>query len=295
MRAAVTGASGVLGRGLVARLLSQGHQVIGIARHRPESWPSAADFVTADIRDAAAVRRAISGADVVAHCAWARSPGPDSHLSQQVNIDGTRNILEAMSVSGTGRIVFASSAHVYRTGEPPAAENSEVAPGSIEGRDKARVEQLLADSGAKWVAVRSALMVGRSVDNWVRRVWALPVFPDGSADSVVQVVHIDDVLRLLIRTILGTDTGVVNLAAAGQPTFRQIAAALGRPVLPVGSRALQRVSPFSELALVQGVPMMDTSRLHHEWGFRPAWTAEEAIQDFVLAVRGRVCVGRRSE
>ncbi|MDT5348056.1 MAG: hypothetical protein QOH91_1343, partial [Mycobacterium sp.] len=63
VRIAVTGASGVLGRGLVARLLSQGHDVVGIARHRPESWPSAAEFVAADIRDAAAVRRAIAGAD----------------------------------------------------------------------------------------------------------------------------------------------------------------------------------------------------------------------------------------
>ncbi|KZS69787.1 hypothetical protein A4G29_01540 [Mycobacterium kansasii] len=293
MRVAVTGASGVLGRGLVARLLSQGHQVVGIARHRPESWPSAADFVTADIRDAAAVRRAITGADVVAHCAWARSPGPDSHLSHLVNIDGTRNIVEAMSTSGTGRIVFPSSAHVYRAGEPPAAENTEVAPSSMEGRHKARVEQMLADSGAQWVAVRSALIVGRSVDNWVRRVWALPVFPDGSADSVVQVVHVDDVLRLLVRAILGTDSGAVNLAAPGQPTFRQIAATLGRPILPFASGALQPVSPFAELELLQGVPMMDTSRLHDDWGFRPAWTAEEAVQDFVLAVRGRVCVGRR--
>ena len=90
MRIAVTGASGVLGRGLAARLLSQGHDVAGIARHRPESWPSAADFVAADIRDAAAVRRAVAGADVVAHCAWANSPGPDDRISHQVNIGGTR-------------------------------------------------------------------------------------------------------------------------------------------------------------------------------------------------------------
>ncbi|MGZ4530644.1 MAG: NAD-dependent epimerase/dehydratase family protein, partial [Mycobacterium sp.] len=59
MRIAVTGASGVLGRGLATRLLSQGHDVAGIARHRPESWPSAADFVAADIRNTDAVNRAL--------------------------------------------------------------------------------------------------------------------------------------------------------------------------------------------------------------------------------------------
>ena len=87
MRIAVTGASGVLGRGLAARLLSQGHDIAGIARHRPESWPSAADFAEADIRDGAAVRRIVTGADVVAHCAWARTPGPDERISHQVNIE----------------------------------------------------------------------------------------------------------------------------------------------------------------------------------------------------------------
>nr|WP_151922646.1 NAD-dependent epimerase/dehydratase family protein [Mycobacterium tuberculosis] len=49
VRIAVTGASGVLGRGLTARLLSQGHEVVGIARHRPDSWPSSADFIPTDI------------------------------------------------------------------------------------------------------------------------------------------------------------------------------------------------------------------------------------------------------
>lgn len=293
MRVAITGASGVLGRGLAAKLLSQGHQVVGVARHRPESWLSAADFITADIRDAAAVERAITGADVVAHCAWASSPGPDSRIGAQVNIDGTRNVLEAMSNSGTGRIVFVSSAHVYRQGQSPATETDDLAPNSIEGQHQARVEQMLADSGVQWVSVRSALIVGRSVDNWVRRVWALPVFPCGSGDSVVQVVHVDDVLRLLIRAILRADSGAVNLAAAGQPTFRQIAAALGRPLLPVAAGALQRISSCAELALVQRVPTMDTSRLNDEWGFRPAWAAAEAVDDFVLAVRGRISVGSR--
>ena len=89
MRIAVTGASGVIGRGVVARLLSQGHDVVGLARHRPESWPSAAEFVQSDIRDAAGVRRAVAGADVVVHCAWA--------ADSEINIGGTANVLDAMA------------------------------------------------------------------------------------------------------------------------------------------------------------------------------------------------------
>jgi nucleoside-diphosphate-sugar epimerase/phosphohistidine swiveling domain-containing protein len=288
VKIAVTGASGALGRGLAARLLSQGHHVAGIARHRPESWSSAADFVAADIRDTAAVTRALAGADVVAHCAWANSPGHGDRFSHQVNIEGTRNVLDAMAKTGARRIVFASSAHVYGAGAAPKTEDDNAAPFSTEGQQKTRAEAMLGESGLDWVAIRSALILGRGVDNWVRRVLAWPVLPDGSAGRRIQVVHLDDALRLFIRAIEDTEkgSGPVNLAAAGTLTFFQIAAALGRPTVRLGSGP-------AELKLVQSAPLMDTSRLGEQWDFRPAWNANECVEDFALAVRGRVTVGKR--
>ena len=124
------------------------------------------------------------------------------------------------------------------------------------------------------------------------------MFPDGAADSGVQVVHTDDALRLLIRALLDTeiDSGPVNLAAAGEPTFRQIAAALRRPIMPIGPglAALGRRLPaLAELQLVQTAPLMDTSRLRDQWGLVPAWNADECVEDFTLAVRGRVALGKR--
>lgn len=288
MRIAVTGASGVLGRGLAMRLLTQGHEVVGVARRRPESWPSAADFVGADIRDADAVKRALAGADVVAHCAWANTAGSDAPISHQVNIGGTRNVLDAMSETGSRRIVFASTAHVYGGGDAPKTEHDALAPVTVDGQFNAQVERMLAESGTEWVAIRSALIVGRSVDNWVRRLLARPVFPARSSDRRMQVVHLDDALRLFHRAIVDGEigSGPVNLAASGQVTSRRIAAALHRPIV--------RLAPEpAELRRAQGAPVMDLSRLHHEWGFRPAWESGECIDDFALAVRGRVTVGKR--
>jgi nucleoside-diphosphate-sugar epimerase/phosphohistidine swiveling domain-containing protein len=300
VRIAVTGASGVLGRGLVARLLSQGHDVAGIARHRPESWPSTAEFTAADIRDAAAVRRTVTGADVVAHCAWSKSARSDGRISNRVNIEGTRNVLQAMAETGTGRIVFASSPHVYGAATAPADERDVVTPVCAEGLDKAHVEEMLANSGAKWIAIRSALILGRGVDNWLLRLLALPAYPDitGSADRRLQVVHPDDALRLFIRALLDDeiDSGPINLAAPGEPTFGQLAGALGRPVVPlrvVGALARRGLASSAELELVGSAPLMDTTRLRDEWGFRPAWNADETIEDFELAVRGRVAMGKR--
>ena len=286
MRVAVTGASGVIGRGVVVRLLSRGHDVVGLARHRPESWPSAADFVQGDIRDASGVRRAIAGADVVVHCAWA--------ADSEVNIGGTANVLDAMAQTGTRRIVFASSAHVYGVDhgdKPPLSEADHLKPVSAEGRNIADAEKMLADSGAEWVAIRSAPILGRGVDNWVRRVLAAPLFPQGAAGRRVQVVHNDDVHRVFLQAIVdtGIGSGPVNLAAQGESTLREIAGVLGRPVLPAGKRLLSS----ADLDRLLDAPAMDTSLLRDKWNFTPAWSARECVEDVALAVRGRISVGKR--
>jgi nucleoside-diphosphate-sugar epimerase/phosphohistidine swiveling domain-containing protein len=313
VRIAVTGASGGVGRGIVARLLSQGHDVVGLARHRPESWPSAAEFVQSDIRDAARVRRAIVGADVVAHCAWAVNPGADHRINREINVGGTSNVIDAVVQNGIRRIVFASSAHVYgahRDEMPPLVEADRLNPVSAEGLDKARVEEMVAASGAEWVAIRCAVILGRDVDNWVRRVLAAPFFPDvdGSADRKMQVVHADDAHRIFVRAILdtGVDSGPVNLAASGAPTFGAIAGTLGRPILPLRNKRLlghglgallrtlpQKVSSPVDLNHLLRAPLMDTARLCDNWNFTPAWSADECVDDFALAIRGRVSVGKR--
>jgi nucleoside-diphosphate-sugar epimerase/phosphohistidine swiveling domain-containing protein len=312
VRITVTGASGGVGRGVVGRLLSQGHDVVGLARHRPESWPSAAEFVQCDIRDAAGVRHAVAGADAVAHCAWAVNPGTDHRVNREINIGGSSNVLDAVAQNGIRRIVFASSAHVYgaqRAEIPLLTEADRLSPVSAEGLDKACVEQMIAASGVEWVAVRCSVILGRGVDNWVRRVLAAPLFADvdGSADRRMQVVHADDVHRIFVQAILdtGIDSGPVNVAASGAPTFGAIASALGRPTVPVDKRLLgvglrallqpflQKVGSPAELNHLVGAPLMDTARLCDKWNFTPAWSAGECIEDFALAVRGRFTIGKR--
>ena len=96
MRIAVTGASGVIGRGVVLRLLSAGHDVVGLALDRPESWPSEATFVQGDIRDAATVQQALAGAEVVVHCAWAVNPSSGQPADREVNLGGTGNVVDAV-------------------------------------------------------------------------------------------------------------------------------------------------------------------------------------------------------
>jgi nucleoside-diphosphate-sugar epimerase/phosphohistidine swiveling domain-containing protein len=297
VRIAVTGASGVIGRGVVLRLLSAGHDVIGLARHRLESWPSEATFVQGDIRDAATVQRVVAGAEVVVHCAWAVNPSSGQPVDREVNIGGTANVLDAVARSGTRRIVFASSAHVYGSDRDAATALTEAAqlqPVSTHGQDKARAEEMVAACGAEWVAIRSAAILGRGVDNWVRKALSSAFFPEvgDSACRILQVVHSDDAHRIFVRAAIdpSIDRGPVNLAAPGELTFGEIAAELGRPLVRVG-RLLRGLSSARELDLLLSAPSMNTALLGDKWNFSPAWTGPECLQDVALAVRGRVSVG----
>ena len=235
----------------------RGHDVVGLARRQPESWPSEATFVQGDIRDAAAVRRAVAGAEVVVHCAWALNPASGQTGDHEVNIGGTINVLDAAGQSGTRRVVFASSAHVYgigRSGEL-LAENEPLQPVSALGLDKARAEDMIAASGAEWVAIRAAAILGRGVDNWVRRALASAFFP-GAANRTVQVVHTDDAHRTFVRAAVDPDlgSGAVNLAAPGELTLGEIAAKLGRPIAP---RLLRRLTAGAELDLLLSAPSLE--------------------------------------
>jgi nucleoside-diphosphate-sugar epimerase/phosphohistidine swiveling domain-containing protein len=311
MRIAVTGASGVFGRGIGARLHSEGHEVVGLARHRPRNWSSDSDFVQGDIRDAERVRQAVNGADVVAHCAWVVNSNPDEKLTREINIGGTQNVLDAMDQSGTRRIVFASSVLAYgaragHEGRLTEEDSLNPSPDHFYAFHKAHVERTLAECGKEWVAIRPGIVVGRDVDNTVMRLMGSPAFPnvEGSADRPMQVVHTDDVHRLFVRAVLGTETGPVNLAASGEPTVRDITSKLGRRLFPASKRVIDaglgalyrrelvEASP-AEFELLLNFPIMDTSRLVNDWGYTPAWNAAECLDDFELAVRGRLVVGKK--
>ena len=148
---------------------------------------------------------------------------------------------------------------------------------------------MIAASGAEWVAIRAAAILGRGVDNWVRRALASAFFP-GAANRTVQVVHTDDAHRTFVRAAVDPDlgSGAVNLAAPGELTLGEIAAKLGRPM---ASRLLRRLTAGAELDLLLSAPSLNTALLHDKWNVEPAWTAQDCLNDVALAVRGQVSIG----
>jgi nucleoside-diphosphate-sugar epimerase len=120
MKALVTGAAGFIGSRVAARLVSDGHEVVGLddLSEEPldnlEDSPSVA-FIEADLRDADAVSNAAQGCEVIFHQGAKRSVPrslAEPVLTTEVNVIGTLNVLLAARDSGA-RVVWASSASIY--------------------------------------------------------------------------------------------------------------------------------------------------------------------------------------
>jgi phosphohistidine swiveling domain-containing protein len=91
LRVVIAGVDGPVGQGVAARLVSLGHDVVGIGSRRPESWPGSVVFITADVADAATLKHVLVGADAVAHC------GHDAA--------GTAVLVDTATAAGIDRIV----------------------------------------------------------------------------------------------------------------------------------------------------------------------------------------------
>ena len=117
----VTGATGHIGNVLVRELLARGEKVRAIIPPFEDITPLEGlevEKVEGDVRDVEALIQAFSGAEVVYHLAGIISilPGK-TKLLYQVNVMGTRNVVEACLKSRVPRLIYTSSIHALA--EPP--------------------------------------------------------------------------------------------------------------------------------------------------------------------------------
>ncbi|MEM7140515.1 MAG: GDP-mannose 4,6-dehydratase [Actinomycetota bacterium] len=140
MRALVTGASGFVGRHLVAHLREAGDDAV----------ESAVDITD---RDRFAAHVADEGADIVYHlAAWADVGGSwrDPITTLRVNVEGTVNVLDAAADAGVGRVVAVTSADIYGAvteDDLPLDETQPVRPVSPYGASKAAADIMCESAG----------------------------------------------------------------------------------------------------------------------------------------------------
>jgi len=172
--ALVTGGSGFVGGRLIAHLLQRGWQVRALARSpRSEAQVRAlgATPVIGSLDESRALQDGMAGCEVVFHVAAHFKLWGKKALFDQVNIDGTRNVVNAAAATSTVRRVVTVSAAAVVMGDPePMVDVDETLPVQVRafspyGSSKARGERVLLDAncvrpGFETVALRPPFVWG---------------------------------------------------------------------------------------------------------------------------------------
>ncbi len=164
----ITGATGSVGSEALRELLRRPNYAVRVLsldtqQERKDLYPyaSQAEIIWGDLRNPADVRRAVDGIDVVLHIGAIIPPAADHHprLAQQVNVEGTRNILAALQEAALpARLLYTSSISVYgdRIAEPYIRVGDPLNPseGDEYARTKIAAEELVRASGQPWSIFR---------------------------------------------------------------------------------------------------------------------------------------------
>ena len=304
-RALVTGGSGYFGELLVAHLCDAG-QTVRIFDINDPADGTGVEFMRGDIRDAASVRAAVEGVDVVYHNVAQVPLAKDEMLLRTVNVDGTSHLLDACADAKVTKIVHTSSSAVFGVPESnPVWPDTVPAPREAYGAAKLAAEWACLDAVARRhldvtiVRPRTILGHGRLgifgiLFDWIAD--GADVFVLGDGSNRYQFVHADDLADACMRAGAHSDPAIFNVGTDRFGTMREtlesvcLHAGTGATVrsLPASAASLAmqaaaalRLAPFAPYHWIMYSKSMwfDTSHVTEALGWSPRWSNEEMFDD----------------
>ncbi len=323
MRIAITGSSGYLGRLLAAALSTRAEveSVIGLDIASPEgSAPVKFRFHPADVRRPFAELLRREGVTAAVHLAFTFGPTRRLRAARAINLDGTRNFLDACRETRLSRVIVLGSAIAYgaRRDNPPAlAEDRPLRAGRgyAYAYHKRLCDEMCRRFSAECPTVRLAVLrppivLGRHVDNYFSRMFFKPkvVYPRG-ADPAMQFVHEDDLCAAVVALLQNDAVGPFNLAPEGSIRFSELAwefkrAALGMPYSLLWavcaftySARLVRLNetPPGALPYIRYPWLVSGERLRAETGFVPVHSTLDTVRAWRRSVLDQAAAGRTFE
>jgi UDP-glucose 4-epimerase len=237
MHVLLTGAFGNVGSSALDELLRRGHRIRCFDLRSPSNerrarkLPPGVEVMWGDMRSPDDLAAAVRGVEVVIHLAFIipklSATGVESELepllARQVNIGGTRNLIQAMQHEvHPPRLIFASSLHVYGMTQhmaPPRTVNDPPHPVEHYARHKLACENLAKHSGLTWSVMRLAAVLPLSVR-------PDPGMFDVPLENRIEFVHTRDVGLALANALENEDiwgkTLLIGGGPRGQFTYRQL-------------------------------------------------------------------------
>lgn len=169
MKILVTGGTGFTGKALVKRLIDEGHEVVsldyqeGLKTDEIRSW--GAKVVIGTVTDRQVVKKCMEGVEIVQHLAAAfrELDVPNSHYDD-VNVGGTKIVLEEAFAVGVKKFIYCSTCGVHgNVDNPPGDETAPIQPADYYQRTKYEAEPLVNEyckKGMETVILRPAAIYG---------------------------------------------------------------------------------------------------------------------------------------
>ena len=305
-RILITGAAGYIGHQLGNRLAAD-LQVIGTdLRSRDDvAFP----IHVLDIRDAGLTellqREQITH---VVHLASVLQASKDRRRDYDIDVNGTRNVLDCCIKAGVQHLTITSSgaAYGYHPDNPAWIDEQDALRGNPEfaySDHKRLVEEMLAEyrqqhPELQQLIFRPGTVLGAETRNQITELFMAPrILALKGSDSPFVFIWDQDVIGAMEMGLRQSKTGIYNMAGDGALSMREIAIRLNKPLrtLPVWlvKIALQvaqwRGKPTSpaQVKFLQYRPVLSNRRLKEEFGYPLSKTSAEAFEYFVASSGAR--------
>lgn len=309
----ITGVSGYFGQKLVRFLedKSEVKRIIGIDIKPVQFTSDKLEFIKCDVRENLDGVFAGREIDCVIHTAYILPPIPDISLMEDININGTKNVLTASSRHGVKQILDCSSSTAYgfHPDNPEVlteeselrgnedftyAKNKREIEGWIKDFEKNHPEILL-------TTVRPCFVVGPGFNNPLARHLCKKICILPLETSPFQYIHEDDLVEIMYLLLKNRKTGAYNLTADGTMTFDEMLRILGNwPLkLPVWllwptNEIMWRLRmtfmtefPSPCLNMIRYPWIASNEKVKRELGYRFKYTTRTAFEDFAAYVKGK--------
>lgn len=295
----VTGGAGFVGGHLLPLLLSEGYSVRvfdSFVTGKRDRIPEGAEVIEGDVRDRAALAKAMEGVEGVVHLAAVVSVPvtmDDPLTAHDVNVTGTANVLEAARAARAKAFTYASSAAVYGN-EPslPKREDGPTDPRSPYALSKLENEQAAklysATYGFPSTGLRFFNIYGPGQDashpyasvvpRWIEKLKAgeqVEAYGDGTQTR--DFIHVRDVARAILLSLASApaEAKVFNIASGTERSLNELFALLA--------------SAFPGTTLSYQPPragdvhrsVADISLAQEALGFTPSVSFEEGIEELL--------------
>ena len=284
----ITGATGYIGRHLVARLVAQDERprclVRDLNRAKRLLPADKVELVQGATTSPDTLGVAIQGVDTIVHAAFLTADRKQStgNEYEKTNVQGTANLIKVAKKAGVKRII-----EIGGLGTKPDK------PGSyMQGRYLA--EKMLKESGLDWTIIQPSVLFGKNapfIKGLVDLIRTSPVVPlIGGGKTMFQPIYVEDVVTVLIKVLqdpAGTTNRTYTIGGPAYYSFTQIIDVLLKtmhkqrikvpaptPLVGVGAAVMEAVLPKPPLTkaamtLFSFDNITDLKSVQRDFGFTP--------------------------